>query len=306
MMNIRQPWICLVACAVLCAASAEGEAPRIVSTDGVTTEMLFALDLGGHVVARDSGSTYPPEAAERPDIGTGHQLNAEAILAFDPTVVVGRERPMSEPGFHLLETAGANVLRLDAEPSVEAAKGNLRLLGEHFGREERAQRVIARLEEDLKQLRAALREEQPEAPKVLVMYLRPNASLLMGADSNAASLVELAGGKLALPQLENYTAVNAEAVAAARPDVILCYEEGLESVGGLEGLLKQPGISLTPAAQQRRIIAMDDLLIGGFGPRTGEAALKLYELLHASGGNVHARASVREHAGSTAAESPAE
>ena len=52
---------------------------RIVSTDGITTEILFALGAGESVVARDSGSLYPQAAGELPDVGQGHQINPESI-----------------------------------------------------------------------------------------------------------------------------------------------------------------------------------------------------------------------------------
>jgi iron complex transport system substrate-binding protein len=51
-------------------------------------------------------------------------------------------------------------------------------------------------------------------------------------------------------------------------------------VGGVDGLLEQPGISLTPAGENRRIVAMDDLLMLGFGPRLGTAVNELTIKLH--------------------------
>jgi len=48
----------------------------------------------------------------------------------------------------------------------------------------------------------------------------------------------------------------------------------------VDGLLKQPGIALTPAGENRRIVAMDDLLMLSFGPRLGEAVRTLTRKLH--------------------------
>lgn len=282
--NIRQM---VLACGTLLALAGtpihagETTAPhRIVSADGVTTETLFALGAGHLIVARDSGSTYPPEATELPDIGMGHQLNPEAILSHRPTVVIGRDRPMSQPAFHVLESTGLPVLRLASDPGIETARENIRKLATYTGTQERGNALIAALDRDLQSLAEKQAARRPEdAPPILVVYLRPNATLLMGEDSNAVALARLAGARSAIPGIEGYKPLNAEAVVAAAPEILLCYKDGLDSVGGLDALYGQPGISETPAARNQRVIAMDDLLLGGFGPRTGEALLELHHAL---------------------------
>jgi iron complex transport system substrate-binding protein len=43
----------------------------------------------------------------------------------------------------------------------------------------------------------------------------------------------------------------------------------------VDALLKVPGVATTPAGKAKRIVPIDDLLLLGFGPRTGKAALEL-------------------------------
>ena len=253
---------------------------RIVSTDGITTEILFALGAGDAVVARDSGSLYPQAASELPDVGLGHQINPESILRFKPTVVIGRARPMSQPAFQVLESAGMNILRLDADPGIDVARKNIRQLAAYLGKKDAGEALISTIDTDLNSLAEKMaKQKEDDAPKILVIYLRPNATLLMGEDSNATALAHLAGATSALPGIMGYKPLNAEAVVSARPDIILCYKNGLKSVGGMDTLFKQPGISETPAARNKRVIVMDDLLLGGFGPRTGQALLELNHAL---------------------------
>ena len=150
----------------------------------------------------------------------------------------------------------------------------------YLDKKEAGEAVIAAMDKDLKLLAEKTAEQEREDdPKILEVYLRPNATLIMGDDSNATSLAHLAGAKSALPGVMGYKPLNAEAVVSARPDVILCYKNGLESVGGMDTLFKQPGIAETPAAHNKRVIVMDDLLLGGFGPRTGQALLELNHAL---------------------------
>lgn len=262
------------------AATAASQQARFVSVDAATTETLFALGFGAQIVGRDDSSIYPEAATTIPAIGTGHQINAEAVLALKPTLVVGRGRAMDNPGIALIEQAGTPICRLPDSHSVEGARERIQLLAKTLGVEEAGEALITTLNADLKELearRAGLRDKP--APRVLIIYLRPGVTMLMGEDSAAAAMVKLTGATLALEGLQGYKAMNAEAVVAARPDVILCYREGLESVGGAEALWERPGLGQTPAGEARRLVAMDDLLLAGFGPRTGKGALTLLDAL---------------------------
>jgi iron complex transport system substrate-binding protein len=44
--------------------------------------------------------------------------------------------------------------------------------------------------------------------------------------------------------------------------------KGLESVGGVQGLLKLPGVAQTKAGKNAAVIDVDDSLLLSFGPRT--------------------------------------
>ena len=59
----------------------------------------------------------------------------------------------------------------------------------------------------------------------------------------------------------------AEALIEADPDVLVM-TEGLASVGGVDGLVKLPGVAQTDAGVQGRVIAVDDRVLLSFGART--------------------------------------
>ena len=93
-------------------------------------------------------------------------------------------------------------------------------------------------------------------------------------------MIRLAGGRNAVDAFTGTRALTPEAVIAAAPDVILMTTRGMQSIGGAEGVLRLPGLALTPAGSEGRVVQMDDLLLLGFGPRTGEAVEQLVRLLH--------------------------
>ncbi len=64
---------------------------RIIPLDGDVAEIVFALGMGDHVVATDLSATYPPEADALPQIGYQRALDAEPILEFEPTLLIGTD-----------------------------------------------------------------------------------------------------------------------------------------------------------------------------------------------------------------------
>jgi iron complex transport system substrate-binding protein len=75
-----------------------------------------------------------------------------------------------------------------------------------------------------------------------------------------------------------------EAMVAANPDLILVMTDGLESVGGVDGLLAdKPAIALTTAGQHRRFVDMADGDILSFGPRTPAVLDALARAIYAPG-----------------------
>jgi iron complex transport system substrate-binding protein len=136
------------------------------------------------------------------------------------------------------------------------------------------------MERELEAARA-LRAEAATTPRVLFVYARGAGTMMVaGTETPAEAMIALAGAANAAEGFAGFKPMTAEAVVAAQPDVILMPERGLESLGGADGLLEQPGVALTPAGKNRRIVTMDDLLLLGFGPRLGEAVQTLTTKLH--------------------------
>jgi iron complex transport system substrate-binding protein len=108
--------------------------------------------------------------------------------------------------------------------------------------------------------------------KVAFLYLRGTSSIYLvggqgsGADYliNATGAIDIGAQKLDKP----FTPLTAETMAQLNPDLILVMIGGLESVGGVTGLVELPGVAQTAAGKNRRVVAVDDSLLLSFGPRT--------------------------------------
>ena len=103
-----------------------------------------------------------------------------------------------------------------------------------------------------------------------------------GGDTAANAMIAIAGGKNAFAATHTgYKPVSTEAMIAANPDLLLISQDTLTSLGGIDQALAAiPGLNLTNAGKQRRIVTMEGLHLLGFGPRLPQAAADLATLFH--------------------------
>ena len=70
----------------------------------------------------------------------------------------------------------------------------------------------------------------------------------------------------------------------AAPDAILVMSKGLESVGGVDGLVEIPGVAQTPAGTDRRIVSVEDGVLLNYGPRTDRVLESVVTQLYGGSG----------------------
>lgn len=253
---------------------------KIVSAAGAITETLYALGADKELVAVDVSSVYPEKANALPKIGYARQLSAEGILSMNPTVLLVTEDAGPPEVIKQVETAGVKVVKLENKHTPEAAVARVITIGEAVNRKAEAEKLAATMKAEIEAAKA-LASSQTSKPKVLFIYARGGGVMnVSGTGTSADAIIDLAGGVNAVKDYENYKPLTAEGAVAAAPDIILVTTRGLEASGSVEGLLKQPGLAMTPAGKAGRVISMDDLFLLGFGPRLGQATKELCEQLH--------------------------
>ena len=106
--------------------------------------------------------------------------------------------------------------------------------------------------------------------------------MIFGKGAGADQLLTAAGATDAAGEagINGTVPITPEALVQLRPDVIVVTTTGLQSVGGVDGLLKIPGIAQTPAGQNRRVVAYEDQYLLGGGPRIGQTLSQLVDDLH--------------------------
>ncbi len=272
----------VLALAILACSRGGGDAPhgkrRIVAIGGAVTETIFALGAGGDVVATDTSSVYPAAVHALPKVGYQRTLSAEGILAFSPDLVIVADEAGPPAAIEQLRSAGVRVERMPNATDLESTIARTNTIGLAIDRP--TADFVARLRADTT---AALARVPADRPRFVMMFARGAGSMMVaGEDTSGSAMVQLAGGTPAVSGFTGYKAVSAEALIAAAPDVIVVPAHTMKMSGGIDGILKLPGVAATPAGASRRIVAFDDLLLLGFGPRLAQGIEELSRALRAS------------------------
>lgn len=254
---------------------------RVATLGGVFTETAYALGAEDQLVAVDASSFYPPEAlTEKPNFGYYRFLSAEPVLAQEPSLIIGNEETGPPEVVQQLRDAGVPILLLPDGNDVESARELIGTLGTIFDKGAEADELIAALDSDVAAAEALVAQAE-SSPDVLFVLQPPEAPMLISGEISAAgNMISLAGGSHVFPGFPGYLPMTPEGIVETAPEVILTTEASVERLGGWDAVMEHPGIGQTPAAENDRIYAMEDLYLMGFGPRTGQAIADLARLLH--------------------------
>lgn len=251
-------------------------AERIVSLDGSLTEIIAEIGLEKNIVGVDVTSTYPASMNALPKASHTRTVNPEAVIAMKPTVIFALEKGMKPEVQQQLSSAGIPLIILKKEYNVQGTKDLIKQVADTLGKGEKVEALWKQIDADMAGVKS-----YDSQPKVLFVYARGVGAMSVGGKKTALDkMIELAGGINAAAEIEDFKPFTQEALVQENPDVILFFDSGLESLGGIDGLLKIPGIAATNAGKNKKIITMDGQLLAGFTPRVGKAVAELSQLIH--------------------------
>ena len=258
---------------------------RILAVDlyGTLAEIVFSLGLGDQVVGRDASTGFP-EADGLPVVTPGgHDLNAEAVLDLNPTVVL-TDTSIGPPEVQQqLRDAGIPVIFFDDARTLDGIPSHVRAVAGALGVPEAGEELLDRTEAEIADA-LALAPAGHDPLRIAFLYARGGmVQLLAGPGSGADAMIRAVGGVDVGTDIglnEPFTPITSEALISAAPEVIIMMTKGLESIGGPDGALKITGVPQTPAGQHERIVDMDDSVLLSFGPRTGRTIAALAEAIY--------------------------
>ena len=265
----------LLLCMIQPVAGETGK--RIITIGGALTEIVYQLEKEALLVGSDTTSYYPAAAEELPKIGYQRALSVEGILSLNPDLVIYTDEAGPAAVLEQLKTADVGLLKLKTGRSLEDVIDNIQAIAETLDATASGKQVIRELMAKKQALDRAIAAADNNKKVMFILQHRGNTPLVAGKNTAADSIITLSGADNAVTDYQGYRPLTPEAAITQAPDIILITNQTLEHTGGKASLLKAPGLALTPAGIRGNVIAMDALLMIGFGPRIVDAALKLHE-----------------------------
>jgi cobalamin transport system substrate-binding protein len=239
---------------------------RIVSLSATATEMLFAINAGGQVVAVDDQSNYPANAPKTKL--SGFQPSIEAIASYTPDLVVAVDDASGL--VHGLGALNIPVLIETAAKNVDGSYKQIEQLGAATGRVADAAALEKTMRSDLASIVASI----PKPAKQLKVYhelddtyYSATSATFIGQVYALLGLKNIADGATA--SSGDYPQLSAEYIVSSSPDLIVladtkCCHQDLGTVAA------RPGWSSIAAVKNRQVINVDDDIASRWGPRVVE------------------------------------
>jgi iron complex transport system substrate-binding protein len=253
------------------AESSPESVQRIVSLQGAITEIVAGLGYQDQLVGVDVTSTFPETVKKQAqDLGHVRSITIESILELQPTLILASDRDLNQSLLEKIEASGIPLHLFSQEYSIEGTQKLIQEVAAVLGTTN-YQELLETIDQDYNQV--VVKEPQP---RVLFIYARGAGTLMVaGNNTPMKKMVELAGGHYAIHEFDDFKPLTPESLIASNPDVLLFFDSGLQSLGGVEGVLQIQGVTETNAGKNRKIISLEGGFLSGFGPRVGKAAAQL-------------------------------
>ena len=236
-------------------------------------ELAFAAGAGDRVVGVSSHSDYPPRAAALPVVAGAARVDVERVLALRPDLALAW--PGGNPAADLaaLRRAGVRVATIGVDGPDDVPRA-LRRVGALAGTAATAERAAAHLEAGLNRLR----RENAGKPALKVFYqVWPRPLMTVRGEHFISRTIALCGGRTLFADTTAVTpTVSVEALAAARPDVIL----GPGADAALRAQWAPYG--WLPAVRAGRVYGVQPDWVSRPGPRLLDAAREICRALDAA------------------------
>ena len=253
---------------------------RIVSVSPTATEMLYAV--GGTAIARDTGSIFPAEVLDLPEIGGAYSPSFESIAAQRPDLILIEALTQArflEP----LSQFGAPVVAVRATSLEDIATGIL-LVGQITGNDETATQVAQDLTARVSSATAGL----GEGKSALILISDADRNLYVAKPQSypgaIASATKLSNPAADLPDsgtFPGFALVSAEQLLTMDPDFLFTITPAPEPAPKLSSVLPRiPGFSDLQAIRNGQMHEIDHVIfLRNQGPRMAEAVETMAQLV---------------------------
>ncbi|MEY3587915.1 MAG: hypothetical protein RJA47_511 [Actinomycetota bacterium] len=260
-------------------AASVGNGKKILSLSPTATEMLYAIGAGDQVVAVDSLSNHPAEAADKVTKISAFEPNAEAILGYEPDIVlisndmnkITEQLKTAKPDITVWTGAMAS--------TIDDVYAQITDLGAVTGRDSEAAALVTRMKADLAAATAGV--TAPEGASYYYeldnTYYSLTSNTFVGSLLKSTGIANIADG---VETGNDWPQLNAESIIKANPTVIFladtkCCQQDAKTVAGRAGW---DGID---AVKNSHVVELDDDIASRWGPRIVDLVKQMVEAIAA-------------------------
>lgn len=216
------------------AAPSLAQAARVVAIAPHLSELVCAAGACDQLVGRVDYSDYPAQVAGLPSVGDAFSLNAEALLALHPDLVVTWQNGTPSSTIAQLDRLGIRRLDIDIRKLADIESA-LIAIGARLGTSAAATAEAARFHQRI----AALTAQYKSASKLRVFYqIEADPIFTVNRNSPISEAISLCGGDNVFADLPLLAgALGREAVLARDPDVVVWGRQ--DNSAGIEAFWKR-------------------------------------------------------------------
>lgn len=249
---------------------------RIVTLAPSITEIVYFLGMGERVVGVTKYSSYPPDAASKPKVGSYIDVNVEKIVSLSPDLVIGTADGNRPAVVEVLEKAGIPVFVVHPRNLRQVIK-TIVDIGEVCGVADKARALADELSARVDLV--AAKTAGLERPLVF-LQVNPKPIMTVNGTTYSSDLIRLAGGRnMADDEPITYPRISLEEVIRRKPEVIVV--SSMERGGEFEEIRQQwLELDIIPAARSGRVHLVDSDLIDRPSPRVVDGLEILARQIH--------------------------
>ena len=193
-------------------------ARRVISLAPHLTEIVYALGAGDQLVATVAWSDFPEEAKSLPTVGSNNKINYEALLGYQPDLLLVWLSGNGEGMIGRLRSLGLNVY-VNKPRHLSDIPQSLEKLGILLGKELEAKRVAGEFRATVDELSRAYGQLRPVS---LYYQIWQSPLMTFGGSHLVSDVIALCGGRNVFASTPGLVPkIGVEAVLAADPEAII-------------------------------------------------------------------------------------
>jgi ABC-type Fe3+-hydroxamate transport system substrate-binding protein len=263
---------------------------RVVSLVPTTTETLFDLDLGDHLVGITDECIYPEGLVDKKfRVGMRDELNIDAIVGLRPDLVLANPEENLRSDIHALQDAGVMVWETfprTVQDAIQTVWSTLKIFGVE---DPMMYERVNWLHRTLDWVGSMTEAREREVVCRVFAPILPDPLVTFGRDTYTHDLLTVAGGTNVFADfggaptsddpaedLNRYPQVTVDNIVAAQPDVVLLPAYPYDFSEFHANYFRELDI---PAAHSGQIYLLDGTLLTWHGTRLARALNEISALM---------------------------